>query len=423
MRIAAVYLRDFAPFSDQPVVFTPKQPSGQAEVHFFVGQNGTGKTRLLSLLAAACGNAAELEFRESKFASTVVVSGFKNGNEQFTYFQPGHGVSGPHPKPLSEIMTIVAGFKTHNEGKFAILKERRVVSMAFRSVPSLEDQKIIAMGPVKWPNRDDYLRFTHHASESTLLCQALANLKIRMGIVSNDPKDRTVRMIRAFDNAIKDITGQDLVLTVGYVDQELKLSASWAGKNMQLKQLPDGLRSICGWLASCVVKLDELHPKADNPLEEPLILLLDEPDAHLHPAWQRKLIPAVQRLLPNAQIFVATHSPFVISSVNEGSIYVFNADANGKVTIEPPRPCGLGDSYIDVVEDVLGIREQFDPETENLLAEFRSKRDAIKAEGEYGGIDELKTMASRIAGRGETLKFMMGREIAQLENQLKRMVG
>jgi len=143
----------------------------------------------------------------------------------------------------------------------------------------------------------------------------------------------------------------------------------------------------------------------------------------LHPAWQRKLIPAVQRLLPNAQIFVATHSPFVISSVSEGWIYVFEANKKGKVAIKPPLPCSKGDSYIDVVEDILGVKEQFDPETEDLLSEFRSMREAIKNEQSPEEMNKLKEMAENIASRSESLAFMMGREMAQLKAQLSSSTG
>jgi predicted ATP-binding protein involved in virulence len=246
----------------------------------------------------------------------------------------------------------------------------------------------------------------------------LANLKVRVGIVSSDPKDRAVRMVRAFDKAIQSITANDLVITVGYVGTEFRLKVSWSGRETQLNHLPDGLRAIVGWLASVVCKLDALLPDVENPLEQPLILLLDEPDAYLHPAWQRKLIPAVQHLLPNAQIFVATHSPFVISSVNAGWIYIFEADSAGKVTIKPPILCSQGDSYIDVVEDILGVKERFDPETEDRLREFRTKRDALKRQPTDEAFKELQSLAATIAKRGQTLEFMMGREMAQLDAQL-----
>jgi len=423
MRIAGIYIRSFEPFADQPLEFALKSTTGLAEVHFFVGQNGTGKTRLLSLLAAACGNPAELEFRTSSMASNVVISLDAFGDsEKFQYFKAGSGIRN-ETGPLSILLGKIASDKAANQGVANLFDNRSMVAMAFRSVPSLEDKAVTPMGEVKWPDKRDFLRFNHHMAESGILCQALANLKVRVGIASSDPKDRTVRMAQSLDKAIRSITDQEFILTVGYVNKDLKLKVSWAGKEMQLKQLPDGLRSICGWLASCVAKLDMLHPDIENPLEQPLILLLDEPDAHLHPAWQRKLIPAVQRLLPNAQIFVATHSPFVISSVNEGSIYIFNADDKGKVTIKPPQPCSKGDSYIDVVEDVLGIKEQFDPETEKLLSDFRAKRDVLKKEKLPGGIDELKQLAAAIASRSDTLQFMMGRELAQLDAQLSSRVN
>ncbi len=43
------------------------------------------------------------------------------------------------------------------------------------------------------------------------------------------------------------------------------------------------------------------------------IFLADEPELSLHIAWQRKIIPAVKQINPNAQVIVATHSPEVAS--------------------------------------------------------------------------------------------------------------
>ena len=143
-----------------------------------------------------------------------------------------------------------------------------------------------------------------------------------------------------------------------------------------------------------------------------------------HPAWQRKLIPAVQKLLPNAQIFIATHSPFVVSSVNHGWIHVFQGDKHGIVKIMPVQACSQGDSYVDVVEDILGVHEQFDPETEKLLRDFRLELDSIKKyPKDESRVTGVKNMADVIAGRSQTLSFMMGREIAQLDAQLKKVAG
>jgi predicted ATPase len=40
------------------------------------------------------------------------------------------------------------------------------------------------------------------------------------------------------------------------------------------------------------------------------LLLIDEPELHLHPQWQARLLPTLRKLAPKAQILVATHSAY-----------------------------------------------------------------------------------------------------------------
>ena len=62
--------------------------------------------------------------------------------------------------------------------------------------------------------------------------------------------------------------------------------------------------------------------------QEPHIFLADEPELSLHIEWQRKIIPAVLHLNPNAQVVVATHSPEVASGYPD-SIYDMEALIRG----------------------------------------------------------------------------------------------
>ena len=41
------------------------------------------------------------------------------------------------------------------------------------------------------------------------------------------------------------------------------------------------------------------------------IVLIDEIELHLHPAWQRKLVQALREEQSNNQYIITTHSPFV----------------------------------------------------------------------------------------------------------------
>jgi predicted ATP-dependent endonuclease of OLD family len=45
------------------------------------------------------------------------------------------------------------------------------------------------------------------------------------------------------------------------------------------------------------------------------IVLIDEPELHLHPAWHRAILPALQKVSPGTQFICATHSQDILDSV------------------------------------------------------------------------------------------------------------
>ncbi|MEN9864649.1 MAG: hypothetical protein RL748_239 [Pseudomonadota bacterium] len=57
-------------------------------------------------------------------------------------------------------------------------------------------------------------------------------------------------------------------------------------------------------------------PEFGTPsLMAPAIMLVDEIDVHLHPAWQQHVLADLMRVFPCTQFIVTTHSPQVLSSV------------------------------------------------------------------------------------------------------------
>ena len=51
---------------------------------------------------------------------------------------------------------------------------------------------------------------------------------------------------------------------------------------------------------------------AQTLLKTPGLVLIDEIDLHLHPKWQRQIVPALKEIFPKIQFFATTHSPQVI---------------------------------------------------------------------------------------------------------------
>jgi predicted ATPase len=84
------------------------------------------------------------------------------------------------------------------------------------------------------------------------------------------------------------------------------------------------------------------------------IVLIDEIDAHLHPAWQAKIIPCLKSLLPNTTFYVATHSPLVLVRLMRKEAYLLERDDNDVVRsreIEYPNRR----LFVDVLEDGFNV--------------------------------------------------------------------
>ncbi len=98
-------------------------------------------------------------------------------------------------------------------------------------------------------------------------------------------------------------------------------------------QLGFGYQSTLSWIIDLCKRMFDNYPMSDNPLHESAVVLIDEIDLHLHPKWQRDIIPYLSKAFPNIQFIVTTHSPLVVQSLNDVNLYVLTR-TEGKVVIE-----------------------------------------------------------------------------------------
>ncbi len=61
------------------------------------------------------------------------------------------------------------------------------------------------------------------------------------------------------------------------------------------------------------------------------VVTMDEPENHLHPSMQRSLMRRLLDAFPDVQFIIATHSPFMVSSVKESNVYVLRYEARDAV--------------------------------------------------------------------------------------------
>ena len=135
--------------------------------------------------------------------------------------------------------------------------------------------------------------------------------------------------------------------------------------------------------------------------ERPAILLIDEIENHLHPTWQRRVIPALLEHFPGLQIFATTHSPFVVAGLKAGQVHLLSRDADGVVRASTNTEDVVGWTADEILRTMMGVDDPTDDETARNAAELRRLRDEGPRDTEdaeaarQGRMQELRRLVDR----------------------------
>lgn len=80
------------------------------------------------------------------------------------------------------------------------------------------------------------------------------------------------------------------------------------------------LDSVSGGISSLIDLAWQIHTFSQRT--EAFVVAIDEPENHLHPSMQRALLPNLIEAFPAAQFVVASHSPFIVTSVRDSNVHV-----------------------------------------------------------------------------------------------------
>ena len=156
---------------------------------------------------------------------------------------------------------------------------------------------------------------------------------------------------------------------------------------MALDQLSDGVFGTLGWLGVVVKRLYEVYPESNAPCNESFVLIVDELDAHLHPAWQRRLLDVLKRRFPQMQLISSTHSPLVVGGADAKELFVmsrpYEAGAVTTFADEFPRM-----SVDEVLSFAFDMSEVVSPNMDAL----RRKYHELSRHVEAGNLDANKEL-------------------------------
>ncbi|MEH2434779.1 MAG: AAA family ATPase [Nostoc sp.] len=149
----------------------------------------------------------------------------------------------------------------------------------------------------------------------------------------------------------------------------MRMTVQKQGKELIVNQLSDGEKCLLAMVGDLARRLAIANPSLPDPLQGSGVVLIDEIELHLHPKWQREIIPALTRTFPNCQFIVTTHSPQVISQVKPEGIFILEKTDEGVVAKKPESSFGRDSNRI--LEDLMGVPERPQEIKESLLELFR----------------------------------------------------
>ncbi|MBQ9210971.1 MAG: AAA family ATPase [Clostridia bacterium] len=92
----------------------------------------------------------------------------------------------------------------------------------------------------------------------------------------------------------------------------------------------------------------------------PGIVLIDELETHLHYQLQRKILPFLTRVFPHVQFIVSTHSAFILSSIDNATIYDLENNTLVKDGLSNIPYEGIVEGYFDAPTLSTQLKEKFE---------------------------------------------------------------
>jgi hypothetical protein len=268
---------------------------------------------------------------------------------------------------------------------------------------------------------DGALQFNQTGDPNAIL-QWIANTIAGEAIAKtqNEPEEAAQRRtaLNSIEEAIARIINKKIAFRLQTKPYAVKVEVD--GEILDFNALPDGMRSIISWLSDLLMRMDRVKWEHDTPVfERNFILFLDEIEVHLHPAWQRKILPVVQGLFPNAQIFITTHSPFVVGSVDGAWIHKLEKP-NGDSRLAAGYPMLSEDakSYRYWLEEVFDVKSEYGEEADRDLKEFYAIRDKVLAGGNGVLQESLRQKAQKLAIQSPEIQQIIEMEFRQINRRL-----
>ena len=335
MRVKRLNIRDFRGIGKLELEFDPR-------LNVFIGDNGTGKSTILDFLALML---SKCRYFDSEFELSGKNENIRTGQMQYegeiilqhqfdeqtgyfiaehTYSDRGEGISFYENRDGAlehvENMEPFKQFFRETAEDDSIMKARLPLVAYYptnRAVLEIPE-RIRAYRPATSPF-NAYDNALSSALDFRTFIGRFRECEADQDFLPIDYPDPFLKWHRRQHEAVQEAI-QRMIPEFADLHVEKKPFKVCIQKNAQrigFGQLSDGEKCLLALVGDIALRLAIANPGLDSPLEGQGVILIDEIELHLHPRWQRRVIPNLLSIFPNCQFILSTHSPQVLGEVEQ----------------------------------------------------------------------------------------------------------
>ncbi|MEG3973799.1 AAA family ATPase [Microcoleus sp. herbarium8] len=396
MKVKRLRMNSFRGISDLTLEFDTDEPT------VFIGINGVGKSSILDALAILLSwltkriqnpNSSGRSFNEDDIKKgakethneiTILINDGQQLVWSLTHVSKGR--SKDTSSNLGELKTLVENIHEQlDHTSYAALPlavyyptNRAVLDIPLKIRTKHSFEQITAYDEVLTGGQIDFRRFFEWFRDR----EDLEN-EMRLND-SNKYRDRQLQAVRyAIANLL------DGFSNLRVRRSPLRMTADKQGDELIVNQLSDGEKCLLALAGDLARRLAIANPNPDcNPLEGFGVVLIDEIELHLHPKWQRAIIPNLVKTFPNCQFIITTHSPQVISDLKW--VHLLRSTSEG---IAIDRVPSFGKDSNRILETLMGT-----PERPQQIIEYLRELFRLIDKGELDNARRLRQELARRMG-------------------------
>lgn len=319
-RLRHLHLTNIGPFDELEIELDPHWNA-------LLGDNGVGKSNILRAIAfVLCGEDAR------PYAHRLLRIGEPNGRIELGFADGSVNVA-----ELSRASTGV---------DLRVLPQREVIgaeqwlAIGFPPLRHVDWRTVNGPQPTKpisFAESGDLLPLIESALDPRVsdLKQTIINLDY---LASKESDKRSRSLLRDLFSVVGETAEGMKVHLQSINPRTWQIALMTDSGEVPIEAVSQGTQSLIGWISIMLQRLYDVYGDSQQPRKKPALVMVDEIDAHMHPAWQRTIAPHLMKLFPNIQFIVTTHSPLIVGGVKPDTVVRLRRDEANPARIVADRP-------------------------------------------------------------------------------------